>query len=159
MQRLALYACEVSIQRCEQRRLFSIFTKTYFSSSLYCGLDKLSSFESTEKIRSWLASYYIRKSDGQQKKCEAGLQKYAKHTFYWSVFTFSHFHWLNVLWSWGSEIPGVSVRASVCVSVYLSVCVSVRARTPKLPGWFQWNFPKMIPSRSICARLSFSSLS
>ena len=36
-------------------------------------------------------------------------------------FTFSHFHWLNVLWSWGSENTGVSV----CLSVRLCVCVCV----------------------------------
>ena len=47
---------------------------------------------------------------------------------------------------------------SVCLCVCVSVCVSVRARTPKLPGRFQWNFPKMIPSRSICVRLSLGSL-
>ena len=32
------------------------------------------------------------------------------------VFTFSHFHGLNVLWSFGSRKPGVDCM-SVCVSV------------------------------------------
>ena len=76
------------------------------------------------------------------------------------VFTFSHFHWLNAFWSLGSDNIGdvcLCVCVSVCVSVCLCVCVC--ARTPKLPGRFQWNYPKMIPSRSICVRLSFSLLS
>ena len=37
------------------------------------------------------------------------------------LFTFSHHHWLNVLWSLGSGKPGV-----VCLSVCLCVCVCVR---------------------------------
>ena len=74
------------------------------------------------------------------------------------VFTFSHFHWLNVLGSSGSGNTWVVCPLSVCLSVRLCVCVSVRASMAKLPVRFQWNFPKMIPYRSIGVRLSFGSL-
>ena len=37
------------------------------------------------------------------------------------IITFSHFHWLNVLRSWGSE----NTRLTVCLCVSLSVCLSV----------------------------------
>ena len=82
------------------------------------------------------------------------FQKGSLVGLYVCVFTFSHLHWLNLLWSWGSENTGVSV----CVSVCLCVCLSVRARTAKLLGQFQWNFPNMTPSRFICVLLSFGSL-
>ena len=41
----------------------------------------------------------------------------------------------------------VCLCVSVCVCVYVCLCVylSVRARTPKLLGRFQYNFPKKVP--------------
>ena len=59
-------------------------------------------------------------------------------------FTFSHFHWLNVLWSLGSGKPGLSVCGCVCLCVCVSVCVSVTSRLPKLLGRFQPNLPKWV---------------
>ena len=48
--------------------------------------------------------------------------------------------------------------SAVRLSVRLCVRLSVRASMAKLPVRFQWNFPKMIPYRSIGVRLSFGSL-
>ena len=70
------------------------------------------------------------------------------------LFTFSHFHWLNVLWSSGSGKPGLSV----CLSVCLCVCLSVNSRLSKLLGRFQQNLPKLFPQWSSYARFIFSSL-
>ena len=52
----------------------------------------------------------------------------------------------------------LSVCLWVWASLYLCVCVSVRARTPKLMGQFQWNFLKIVPYITSCVRISFSSL-
>ena len=50
------------------------------------------------------------------------------------------FHWLNVLWSFGSGKPGV-----VCLCVCVSVCLSVNSRLAKLLGRFQPNLSTLVP--------------
>ena len=69
--------------------------------------------------------------------------------------SFSHFiDWMYLDLS-GPKIPGcLSVHLSVC----LCVCLSVRARTSKLPGRFQWNLPQRVPYISSYAYLSSNSL-
>ena len=82
-------------------------------------------------------------------------------TLFIYLFTFSHFHWLNVLWSSGSGKPGVvclCVCVSVCLCVCVSVCVSVTSLLAKLLGRFQPNLPKLVPQWSSCVRFIFSSL-
>ena len=84
----------------------------------------------------------------QQKKCLRLHFTFTKIFFY-----IQPFHWLNVLWSFGLENTGLSVCLSVCLTDYLPVCASVRlslcATTPKLLGWFQWNFLQMVPYGSV----------
>ena len=54
-------------------------------------------------------------------------------------FTFSHFHWLNVLWSSGSWMVCLCVCLSVCLSVCVSICLEPWAITTGPISMKLWN--------------------
>ena len=75
----------------------------------------------------WRHSGHICTSQHAHSKSHSLIPIFLKYKKKWSlwhpaIFTFSHFHWLNVLWSLGSGKPGV-VCLSVCLCVCLCVCL------------------------------------
>ena len=111
-----------------------------------------------------LCSRFVRECAGVSAKNTLPLWKAPLETgkgvlktgirFLFYIQSFSLTECIGIVWVGKYRVVCLSVCLCVCVCVCLSVC----ARTPKLLGWFQWNFPQRVSYISSCVRLSFSSL-